>query len=139
MINPTFNVSPEATADSCPQRRIRRLSLFGSAICSDFEADGEVDVLVEPAENTETGLFQTVSMEDELSAIFGRNVDLVTREAMEQSRNPIRRHILGDLESAYAAGFGAAARDVDGGLGCQGARDGPGSRGIQIVGRVSAA
>jgi predicted nucleotidyltransferase len=115
------------------------LSLFGSAICTDFEADGEVDVLVEPAENTETGLFQTVSMEDELSAIFGRNVDLVTREAMEQSRNPIRRHILGDLESAYAAGFGAAARDVDGGLGCQGARDGPGSRGIQIVGRVSAA
>ena len=43
-------------------------------------------------------------MEDELKAIFGRNVDLVDRRAVEQSENYIRpRHVLSHLETIHAA------------------------------------
>jgi predicted nucleotidyltransferase len=43
-------------------------------------------------------------MEDELVAILGREVDLVSREAVEESTNPIFRHqILGSAKEIYAA------------------------------------
>jgi hypothetical protein len=44
-------------------------------------------------------------MQDELEAILGRSVDLVEREAVEQSENYIRRHhILANAEPIYVAG-----------------------------------
>jgi predicted nucleotidyltransferase len=44
-------------------------------------------------------------MEDELREILGREVDLITRRAIEESRNYIRRRdILGSLETVYVAG-----------------------------------
>ena len=104
MINPALEVSREALVEFCQRHRIRRLSLFGSAVRGDFGPDSDVDVLVEPAEDAEPGLFEMVSMEEELKEIFGREVDLVTRDAVEQSRNYIRRrHILSDLEPVYVA------------------------------------
>jgi predicted nucleotidyltransferase len=49
-------------------------------------------------------LFDLVSMQDELQAILGREVDLVEREAVERSENYIRRrNILSNLEVIYAA------------------------------------
>jgi predicted nucleotidyltransferase len=105
MINPALHVSREAIADFCRRHRIRRLSLFGSAVRSDFGPDSDVDVLVEPAEGAEIRLLEILSMEEELAAIFGQEVDLVTRDAVEQSRNHIRRrHILAHLEPVYVAG-----------------------------------
>lgn len=50
------------------------------------------------------GLRDRCRMEDELKAIFGRNVDLVDRRAVEQSENYIRpRHVLSHLETIHAA------------------------------------
>ena len=44
-------------------------------------------------------------MEEELGAILGRKVDLVEREAVEQSENYIRRrYILESEEPVYVAG-----------------------------------
>lgn len=44
-------------------------------------------------------------MEDELKAIFGREVDLVDRHAVESSENYIRRrHILSTAEAIHVAG-----------------------------------
>ncbi len=43
-------------------------------------------------------------MERELADMLGRDVDIVTRKSLEQSRNYIRRkHILEHLETLYAA------------------------------------
>lgn len=54
-----------------------------------------------------TSLFDLAAMEEELGAILGRNVDLVEREAIEQSENYIRRrHILRSEEPMYVAGGG---------------------------------
>jgi predicted nucleotidyltransferase len=44
-------------------------------------------------------------MEQELTELLGREVDLVEREAVEQSENYIRRrHILTSLKPVYVAG-----------------------------------
>jgi predicted nucleotidyltransferase len=41
-------------------------------------------------------------MQDELTKIFGQNVDLVERKAVEKSENYIRRrHILKSVEPIY--------------------------------------
>jgi predicted nucleotidyltransferase len=45
-----------------------------------------------------------MKMEEELSRIFGRPVDLVERAAVERSENYIRRaHILSTAEPVYVA------------------------------------
>lgn len=89
----------------CRRHRIRRLSIFGSALREDFRPDSDVDILVSFEEGARHSLFDLVTMQDELEAILGREVDLVEREAVEQSENYIRRrHILENEEPVYVAG-----------------------------------
>jgi predicted nucleotidyltransferase len=89
----------------CRTHRIRRLSVFGSALREDFRPDSDVDLLVSFEEGARYSLFDLVTMQDELQAILGREVDLVEREAVEQSENYIRRrHILQNEEPVYVAG-----------------------------------
>jgi hypothetical protein len=61
----------------CKRHHIRRLSLFGSVLSNDFRPDSDVDVLVEFAPGFTPGL-AFFGMQEELSAIFGREVDLNT-------------------------------------------------------------
>lgn len=88
----------------CRAHRIRRLPLFGSALRDDFRPDSDVDVLVSFEAGARHSLFDLVTMQDELQIILGREVDLVEREAVEQSENYIRRHILQSEEPVYVAG-----------------------------------
>jgi uncharacterized protein len=73
----------------CQQWKIRELSVFGSVLRSDFRPDSDIDVIVDFEPNSGHTLFDMVSMNDELKGIFGREVDLLTRPAIEQSRNYI--------------------------------------------------
>jgi len=87
----------------CRRWKVRQLCLFGSVLRDDFGPESDVDVLVTFADDARWGLFDLGRMEDELRAIFGREVDLVTSGAVEESRNWIRRkHILEHLETVYA-------------------------------------
>jgi predicted nucleotidyltransferase len=89
----------------CRTPRIRRLSVFGSALREDFRPDSDVDILVSFEEGARHSLFDMVIMQDKLESILGREVDLVEREAVEQSENYIRRrHILQNEEPVYVAG-----------------------------------
>ncbi len=89
----------------CRRHRIQRLALFGSVLRDDFGPDSDVDVLVDFEEGAEPGLLEIVALQDELSRILGRAVDLVERKAVEQSENYIRRrHILDTAETVYVAG-----------------------------------
>jgi predicted nucleotidyltransferase len=64
-----------------------------------------VDILVRFEDGARHSLFDLVTMPDQLEAILGRAVDLVEREAVEQSENYIRRRpILANEEPVYAAG-----------------------------------
>jgi hypothetical protein len=78
-------------ADFCKRWNISEVAIFGSALRGDFRPDSDVDVLVSFNPQAHVTLFDMVHMQDELKAIFGREVDLVSRRGVENSRNYLRR------------------------------------------------
>jgi predicted nucleotidyltransferase len=74
------------------------MSIFGSSLRADFHRDSDVDVLVAFAPQANVSLFDMVHMQDELKAIFGHEVNLVSKRGVEASRNYLRRKAI--LESA---------------------------------------
>ena len=88
----------------CERWWVSELALFGSVMRDDFGPESDVDVLVSFDPGARHTLFDMVRTEDELSRLFGRKVDLVTRAAIESSRNHIRRKaILESAQVVYAA------------------------------------
>ena len=59
------------------RHHIKKLSLFGSVLRNDFTPQSDVDVLVEFIEGKTPG-WEIVTMQDELSTIIGRVIDLRT-------------------------------------------------------------
>jgi len=89
-------------AEFCQRWKVKEFSLFGSVLRKDFGPESDIDVLVSFAEDAGWSLMDLVSMQDELKEIFGREVDLVEKEAL---RNPFRkRSILAGKEVIYEAG-----------------------------------
>jgi uncharacterized protein len=84
----------------CQRHRIRKLSLFGSALRDDFGPDSDVDVLIEFEEGATAGLLRLSAMEIELGEILGRKADL--RTANDLSRY-FRDQVLRSAEVHYAA------------------------------------
>ena len=87
-------------AGFCRLYGVRELSLFGSAIRSDFGPESDVDVLVEFQPEVQPSLFRIVDMQDELSKVFGRRVDLVTQRSLSRH---LRDEVLLNREVLYAA------------------------------------
>ena len=103
MATPRIEVPRDRIQAFCRKWKVTELCLFGSVLRDDFGPDSDVDVLVTFADDARWGLFDLGRMEDELRDLFGREVDLVTRRAVDESRNWIRRqHILDHLETVYA-------------------------------------
>ena len=93
----------EEIAKFCKKWRICEFSFFGSVLTDDFRPDSDINMLVILEEDSKHTLFNLVQMEGELKQIFGREVDLLTRRGVEQSRNYIRRKsILSSLEQAIS-------------------------------------
>jgi predicted nucleotidyltransferase len=88
----------EELAEFCQRWAVDELALFGSILRPDFSAESDIDILVTFAPNSATTLFDLVAMQDELSSLLKRPVDLVSRLAVEKSPNHIRRQAI--LESA---------------------------------------
>ncbi len=98
---PRIQIDRERIAEFCLKWRITEFSLFGSVLREDFGPESDVDVLVEFAIDHPWSLFDIVDMEDELQALFGRNVDMIMKGGL---RNPFRRHeILTTRQVVYAA------------------------------------
>ena len=99
-----ITIPSDRIATFCKRWRVAELSLFGSVVRDDFGPDSDVDVLVSFDPGARHTLLDMVRMQDELSRILGRQVDLVTRAAVEGSRNHIRKKaILESLEVIHAA------------------------------------
>ena len=91
----------DSIAEFCRRNRIRRLALYGSVLRDDFTPDSDVDVLVEFDPAARVGL-AFITMQDELSGILGRQVDLNTFKGVEESRNwLLKAEILGSAEVVY--------------------------------------
>jgi len=96
-----IEIPRERIAEFCRRHHIRKLSLFGSVLGDEFDAESDVDVLVEfePGHTPGLGL---IRLEDELAGLFGgRRVDLVTPKFLNHR---IRDRVLAEAEVQYAEG-----------------------------------
>lgn len=92
---------PEAELrDLCRRYRVRRLSLFGSALRDDFGPHSDVDVLVEFEPEATVGFLTLSRLARELSALIGRTVDLVPRSGLKPA---VREAVLRQERVIYAA------------------------------------
>lgn len=103
-MNARVEVPRNEIAAFCERWQVAELALLGSVLRDDFAPESDIDVLVRFDPTTRRTLLEIVRMQDELSRILGRRVDLVERTAVEASRNYIRREaILRSAETVYAA------------------------------------
>jgi predicted nucleotidyltransferase len=102
--SPSFVWPLKEIEDFCRRWKIIELSVFGSILRQDFRPDSDVDLLVRFAPDAHWSLFDHSRMERELATLLGREVDLVSRSAVERSPNWIRREeILRTARTLYAA------------------------------------
>lgn len=75
-----ISIPREEIAQFCERYHIQKLSFFGSVLRDDFSPQSDIDILVEFSPQHIPGLIRLSAMEQELSAIFQRQVDLRTPE-----------------------------------------------------------
>jgi predicted nucleotidyltransferase len=96
-------IPPKKLAAFCKRWKVVEFALFGSAVRDDFSSRSDIDALVSFAPQSDWGLFDHIQMKQELKELFGRDVDLVTRRALEQSRNALlRSEILNTAKVLYS-------------------------------------
>ncbi len=96
-----IDIPKNRIAEFCRRHHIRRMALFGSVLRDDFTPESDIDVLVEFAPGRTPGL-EFITMQDELSEIFGQRVDMHTFRGIERSRNwVLREEILNSAEIQY--------------------------------------
>lgn len=89
----------EKIAEFCKRNRIRKLSLFGSVLRGELREGSDIDLLVEFEPGHVPGL-AFFAMENELSEILGRKVDLNTPQFLSRY---FREQVLAEAELQYAA------------------------------------
>jgi hypothetical protein len=98
---PQISIDRQRIAEFCQAHHMRRLSLFGSVLRSEFTPQRDVDVLVEFEPGHVPGLFGMSRLARELSACFGgREVDLRTPEDLSRY---FRDQVVREAEVQYAA------------------------------------
>jgi len=94
-----IEIPRESIVGLCRRFRIRRLALFGSILRDDFSPESDIDVLVEFEPGATPG-FGFITIQDELSEIFDRRVDLHTPASLSKYfRDEVRR----EAEALYDA------------------------------------
>ena len=101
-MSPRLQLDRQGIARFCQRWKVTEFALFGSVLRDDFGPDSDIDVLVSFRPEAHWTLPDLAEMQEELEAVFGRSVDLLTRRGVERSRNPLRRHaILSSAEVVY--------------------------------------
>jgi len=92
-----IEISKRKIEEFCRRHRIRSLALFGSILRNDFSPKSDIDVLVifEPGA---TPGFGFIGIQDELSEILGRSVDLHTPSSLSKY---FRDEVLHEAEALY--------------------------------------
>lgn len=104
MVSETLDVwigasTRRAIADLCHQWRIRRLSVFGSALRGDFAPDSDIDIVVEFEPGATPG-FAFITIQDELARALNRRVDLHTPASLSRY---FRDAVLKEAQTLYDA------------------------------------
>jgi len=95
-----ISLDPTRLGEFCRRHRIRKLMLFGSVLRDDFGPESDIDVLVQLEPGARVGLIGLQRMEDELSDLLGRKVDLNTPGFLSPY---FRDEVLAEAEVLYDA------------------------------------
>lgn len=99
-----LRLSPEQIAAFCQRWQVVELALFGSVLRDDFHSTSDIDILIAYAPEARKGLLTKARMKRELEALCNREVDVLTKKSIKNSRNPMRRQeILGSAQGIYVA------------------------------------
>ncbi len=98
-----IEISMEKIKTFCTDWQVSEFALFGSVLRDDFRPDSDIDVMIQFDANAHPTFWNLEQMEAELKTIFKREVDLITRQGIETSRNYLRRQeILSSVQVIYA-------------------------------------
>jgi hypothetical protein len=86
-------------AEICRRYGVKELAVFGSAARGDSGPDSDIDIMVELFAGSQLGL-DFFRMEEELTHLLGRRVDLGTKRGL---RPRVRPFALRDARVIYAA------------------------------------
>ena len=100
MVHHGITFAPDSVAEFCRRHHIRRLSLFGSVLREDFTDQSDVDVLFEFEPGHRVGLIRLAGIEENLSQLLGRKVDLNTPGFLSPY---FRDQVLAEAEVQYDA------------------------------------
>jgi len=89
-----IDIPKEQLRDFCRKWKVTEFGLFGSVVRDDFGPESDVDVLVRLAADAPWKLSIWLEMQRELEELFKHRVDLVEREAVEQSDNRFRKRAI---------------------------------------------
>ena len=92
-----IDIPRDKLGEFCRRHHICKLGLFGSVLREDFGPDSDIDVLVEFEKGHEPG-FAFFGMQEELSGLLGRKVDLNTPQFLSHY---FRDKVLGEVKVQY--------------------------------------
>ena len=98
-ISPAIEISVDQLAGICQRYNVREISLFGSAARGEMRPDSDIDILVDFAPDAHPG-WDVFRLEEELTQLFGRKVDMGTKESLKPR---VRSAVLRDARVLYAA------------------------------------
>lgn len=98
MVYHSIDIPKDKIAEFCRRHRIRRLALFGSILRDDFTPHSDIDVLVEFEPDATVGLIRLAGIEQKLSALLGRTVEINTPGFLSPY---FRDEVLEEAEAQY--------------------------------------
>lgn len=94
-----YEIPEQELINFCRMHYIKKLSFFGSVLRDDFKQDSDIDILVEFEPEHIPGLIHLSGLENELSGMLKRKVDLRTPEDLSPY---FRQDVLNSAEVGYA-------------------------------------
>ncbi len=94
-----IEVDEEKLREICRRWGIAELSVFGSIARGEAVPDSDVDLLYVFEPDARVG-WEILELEEELSQLFGRKVDLMAKTTIHRS---VRERILSEAQVLYAA------------------------------------
>lgn len=99
VVIPGTEVDRARLAEVCECYGVTELAVFGSVARGEARPDSDLDLLYVLAPGRHLG-FSINRLEDELSELFGRPVDLVSKAALHRA---MRDEVLAEARALYAA------------------------------------
>lgn len=93
------DVDLERLHEVCERYGVASLEIVGSVARGEHQPDSDIDLLYVLKPDARLG-FSLFDLEDELATLFGRQVDLVARKAINRY---IREQVLAEAQPLYAA------------------------------------